>query len=102
MKIQIELDLPNEILTRAASNAAAALFAAPSYGDRSGAAGYAAVESAVRKTILSMDWSVQIMAAVARQAPEIVHDVVGKELRAMVRAQAKAMVADGTLLEGGK
>ena len=102
MKIQIELDLPDEILTRAASNAAAALFAAPSYGDRIGAAGYAAIESAVRRTILGMDWSAQIMAAVARQAPEIVYDVVGKELRSMVRAQTKAMVADGTLMEGWK
>jgi hypothetical protein len=102
MKIQIEFDLPDEVLTQAASRAAATLFTGPSFGDRSGAAGYAAMESAVRKTILGMDWSAQIMAAVARQAPEIVHDVVGRELRSMVRAQTKAMVADGTLMEGGK
>ena len=102
MKIQIEFDLPDDLLVQTASRAAATLFTGPSLGDRSGAAGYAAMESAVRKAIMGMDWSAQILSAVARQAPEIVHDVVGKELRAMVRAQAKAMVADGTLMEGRK
>ena len=102
MKIQIELDLPDELLSQTASRAATSLFDGPAYNNRGGASGYAAIESAVRKTILDMDWSEQILAAVAQKAPEIVHDVVGKELRAMVRAQTKAMVAAGTLMEGGK
>lgn len=101
MKMHIEFDLPDEVLRKAATTATAALFAGPEYG-RSGAVGYQAIEAAAKKEIAGIDWTAQIAEVVARLAPEIVYDVVGKELRAMVRAQAKAMVADGTLMEGKK
>lgn len=97
MKIQIEFDLPDEVLSNTSALAAKSLFQAPEWG-KDARIGYTLIEDAAKKAISEIDWSPIVKAEIARLTPDVVHDVVGVALKAMVKAQVKAMKETGELL----
>jgi hypothetical protein len=97
MKIQIEFELADILLKNTASTAAAGLFRRPEYSSP-GAPGYVLVEEAAKKAIAEIDFAPFVRAEIARLTPDVVQDVVGTALRAMVKAQVKAMKESGELL----
>jgi hypothetical protein len=98
VKIQIEFELADILLKNTASTAAAALFRRPEYNS-SGAPGYVLVEEAAKKAITEIDFAPFVKAEIARLTPDVVQDVVGSALRAMVKAQVKALKESGELLQ---
>lgn len=98
MKIQIEFDLPEDVIAKAAKSAAVALFEGPSMYGRSGSPAYVLIEDAAKRAIAEVDWTPVVKAEIARLTPDVVHDVVGTALKALVKAQVKAMKDAGDLL----
>ena len=101
MRVAIEFDLPDETIVTAARKSAIALFTAPEYSGKPGP-GWAMVAAAAQAEIAQIDWGPIVRAEIARLTPDVVRDVTGKALRAMVREQIKAMKEAGTLLDGGE
>jgi hypothetical protein len=97
MKIQIEFELSDILLKNTASTAAAGLFRRPEYSSP-GAPGYVLIEEAAKKAVAEIDFAPIVKAEIARLTPDVVQDVVGAALRAMVKAQVKAMKESGELL----
>lgn len=96
MKIQIEFELADSLLKNTASTAAAGLFRRTEYSG-TGAPGYVLVEEAARKAVAEIDFTPIVKAEIARLTPDVVQDVVGSALRAMVKAQVKALKESGEL-----
>lgn len=97
MKIQIEIDIPDNLLKTTATTAAAGLFRRPEYSSP-GAPGYVLIEEAAKKAVAEIDFAPFVKAEIARLTPDVVHDVVGAALRAMVKAQVKSLKESGELL----
>jgi protein tyrosine phosphatase (PTP) superfamily phosphohydrolase (DUF442 family) len=97
MKIQIEIDLPENLLKTTAGAAAEALFRRPDYGNP-GSPGYVLIAEAAKKAVAEIDFAPFVKAEIARLTPDVVQDVVGAALRAMVKAQVKALKESGDLL----
>jgi hypothetical protein len=97
MKIQIEFELSDDVLKNAASTAVVGLFRRPEYSSP-GAPGYVLIEEAAKKSVAEIDFAPFVKAEIARLTPDVVQDVVGAALRAMVKAQVKALKESGELL----
>ena len=97
MKIQIEIELTDEILRRTATTATESLFRRADYGQQHGV-GYVLMEEAAKKAVAEIDFTPIVKAEIARLTPDVVQDVVGAALRAMVKAQVKALKESGELL----
>ena len=98
MKIQLEFELSDKLLQNTAGAAAEALFRRPEYGN-TGNPGYALIAEAARKAVAEIDFAPIVKAEIARLTPDVVHDAVGAALRAMVKAQIKALKESGELLQ---
>jgi len=97
VKIQIEFELADSLLKNTASTAAAGLFRRGEYNSPA-APGYVLIEEAAKKAVAEIDFAPFVKAEIARLTPDVVQDVVGAALRAMVKAQVKALKESGELL----
>lgn len=97
MKIQIEFELPDYVLETAARTATTRLFRQDEYREPWGK-GYVLIDEAAKKAVAEIDFTPIINAEIARITPDVVRDVVGTALRAMVKAQVKALKESGELL----
>ena len=97
--MQITVTVDESVVVEAARKAFAEAFRAPEYRDRTGGAGYETLRGQVSEFVRNMDLREHIRGAARAALDNVVREVIETELRAHLKAAAKAMRQEGTLFD---
>ena len=97
--MQITVTVDETVVVEAARKAFAEAFRQPEYRDRQGGAGYETLRGQVAEFVRTMDLREHIRGAARAALDVVVREVLEVELRAHVKAAAKAMRQTGELFD---